>query len=340
MICRNEIDMAGRARNSQYMIFVHQRAAWVATFLLLMISEVAPATDTTSALINKQLDTLQDLKLNTTLADAMQQIGNQTGVRLEADPAVWELLPWGEQTTINATIKNRTLRQGLAAITQKLALEFVLADETVQVRPMPALRRLGHRATVDELAVLDLMSSTPLQLDHPTFGQIVKSVNEKLAALKSPFAIDDRAGDGVQDQKINVASNTTMADLMEDLCQQTDAAWYPWGKTIFIVTKEEQIRSQLNKTISARYNGVDVSQVLLELSQRAGVDLIIDPGAYQKVADQSRSIHLMLENASVQLAFETIEGCTGLVFDVTDKGVHWSYPADAGAAPTTKPTAK
>jgi hypothetical protein len=271
-------------------IRVHLCASVVPFLLFALIAAPAIATDTTSALINKQLDTLQDLKLNTTLPDAMQQIGNQTGVRLEADPAVWELLPWGEQTTINATIKNRTLRQGLTAITQKLALEFVLADESVQLRPMPALRRLGHRATVDELGVLDLMTATPLALDHPTVRQIVTSVNEKLAALKSPFAIEDRAADAVQDQKINVASNASMADLMEDICQQTDTAWYPWGTKIVMVTKEEQIRSQLTKTLSARYNGVDVSQVLLELSQRAGVDLIIDPGAYQKIPTQFRSI--------------------------------------------------
>ena len=75
--------------------------------LMLLIAADAKAT-VTSALINKQLDSLQNLKLDSTLPDAMQQIGNQTGVRLEADPAVWDLLPWGEQTEIKANIQNRT----------------------------------------------------------------------------------------------------------------------------------------------------------------------------------------------------------------------------------------
>ncbi len=319
---------------------VPQTPACLSILLLLLFSVTAQAT-VTSALINKQLDSQQNLKLDTTLPDAMQQIGNQTGVRLEADPAVWDLLPWGEQTEIKANIQNRTLRQGLTAITQKLALEFVLGDESVELRPMPALRRLGRRATVDELAVLDLMTATPLPLDHPTFRQIVSAVNDKLAELKSPFAIDDRAADAVADQKINVAANASMADLLEDVCQQTDAAWYPWGKTILLVTREEQIRSQLSKTLSARYTGVDVSQVLLELFQRAGVDFTVDPGAYQKIPAGFRSIQLMLDNASVQQALESISGFTGLSFDITEKGVHVSYPsADVPAGPTTRPASK
>jgi hypothetical protein len=306
--------------------------------VLILACVFAPVVDgsVTSALINKQLDTLAEFKLDTTLPDAMQQIGNQTGVRLEADPAVWELLPWGEQTDIHATILNHTLRQALSAITQKLALEFVLTDQAVELRPVPALRRLGRRATVDELVVLDLMARTPLPLEHPTFTQVVSAVDDKLASLKSPFAIDDRSANAAADQKISLPRNASMAEALEDLCEQTDTAWYPWGNTIVIVTKEEQIRAQLNKTISARYNGVDVSQVLLELSQRADVDFIVDPGVYQKIPVQFRSIQLMLDDASVQQGLESISGYSGLSFDVTDKGVHVSYSGDSGAGATTR----
>jgi hypothetical protein len=325
------------------MICAYRWASVISGLLLTGIIALSPAVSAasvTSALINKQLDTLQDLKLDTTLPDAMQQIGTQTGVRLEADPDVWELLPWGEQTSIKANIQNETLRQALTAITQKLALDMVLTDEAVELKPVPPLRRLGRRATVDELGVLDLMSHTPLTLDHPTFSQAVAAVDQKLSSLKAPFAVDDRAADAVMDQKVNLPRNTSMADVLENLCQQTDTAWYPWGKTIVIVSRQEQVRSQLNKTISARYNGVDVSQVLLELSQRADVDLIVDPGAYQKVPAQFRSIQLMLDDASVQAALESISGYTGLEFDVTDKGVHVTYPADpaagAGAGATTR----
>lgn len=307
---------------------------WITGIVILFACGLTGAT-VTSALISKQLDSQQNLNLDTTLPDAMEQIAKQTGVRLEADPAVWDLLPWGDQTSIRANIQNRTLRQGLTAITQKLALEFSLGDESVQLRPIPALRRLGRRATVDELAVLDLMIENPIDLaaDHPTLREIVTAENDKLARLKSPFAIDDRAADAVQDQKISVPKNASMADALEDAVEQSDTAWYPWGKTILIVGKEEQIHSQLSKTITTTYRGVEVSQVVLELLQKAGVNFTIDPGAYQKIPTQFRGIQLMLDNATIQQALESISGYTGLSFDVTDKGVRVSYPGDA----TTRP---
>src|SRR5436305_13776241 len=86
---------------------------------IVLHSSTASAS-VTSALINKALDTQQKLELDTTLPQAMTQIGSMTGVRIEADPAVWDLLPWGEQTNITAKIENHTLRDALAAITQKL----------------------------------------------------------------------------------------------------------------------------------------------------------------------------------------------------------------------------
>jgi hypothetical protein len=306
----------------------------VSILAIALFNGVKARASITSDLINKQLDTQQNLSLDCTLPDAMEKISNQTGVPLKADPAVSQLLPWGDQTSIKANIKNHTLREGLTAITQNLGLVFDVHDESVVLHASPALARLGQRATVNELAVLALMSRTPLALDHPTLKQLVSAVNAKLAELKSPFAIDNRADDALQDQKINVASNTTLADLMEDITQQTNATWYPWGKTILIVSKQEQIRSQLsNKTITARYNGVDAGQVLLELFQHAGVDFTVEPGAYEKIPASARSITLLLDNASIQQSLESISGYTGLAFDITDKGVHVSYQADAITRP-------
>ncbi len=317
----------------------------IAFFLAALIQPADSLATVTSALIGKQLDSLQTLNLDTTLPDAMQQIGNQTGVRLEADPAVWDLLPWGDQTTITAKIQNKTLRQALSAITQKLALEYELTDEAVEIRPVPALKRLGKRATVDELSLLDLMASQPINLTtvHPTVRELLTAVDGRLVAIKSNFAVDDRAGDKVSAQTISVAKNASIAEALESMTQQANAAWYPWGKTVLVVPKEEQIRTQLTKTITSRFNNVDVAQVLLELSQKAGVDFSIDPGAYQRVPPQFRKVQLLLDNASIQQALDGISGYTGLVFEVTEKGVHVTSqpsPGNDPAAPATRPVSK
>src|ERR1700710_2558937 len=95
--------------------------------LVILINQIAMADSVTSALINKQLDSQQKLSFtDTPLPKAMDQIADQTGVRLEADPAVWDSLPWGQQTSINVKIENRTLREALTGITQKLGLTWQL----------------------------------------------------------------------------------------------------------------------------------------------------------------------------------------------------------------------
>src|SRR5438045_367845 len=103
--------------------------------LLLLTAATAATTwaQTSSALINEALDKQVKLELNTVLPQAMQTIATQTGVRVEADRAVWDLLPWGEQTNISAKIENQTLREALEAITRKLGLTFVLKDEAVEL---------------------------------------------------------------------------------------------------------------------------------------------------------------------------------------------------------------
>src|SRR5258708_4974817 len=67
-----------------------------APLLMLFLPFTLLAQDT-SALINEQLDKpVAKLELNGTLPQVMNTIGEQTGVRLEASPAVWDLLPWGQ----------------------------------------------------------------------------------------------------------------------------------------------------------------------------------------------------------------------------------------------------
>src|SRR5688572_4350172 len=136
--------------------------AIVALAATLCALAAAPGGPDSSALINEELDKQVNFEVNKMLPDALREIENKYGVPLRADPAVWELLPWGEQTNVKANIQNQTLRQALAAITRKLGLTFTLGKEQVILQPMPALRRLGQRSTVQELQALDLLAVTPM----------------------------------------------------------------------------------------------------------------------------------------------------------------------------------
>jgi hypothetical protein len=299
-------------------------------FAMLAISAIA-AADNTSALINEALDKQVKLDINATLPQAMAAISNQTGVPLRAEQAVWDLLPWGEQTNITAKIENQTLRQSLDVITRKLGLIFVVKDESVELQPMPPLRRLGRRATVQELQALDVLASMPRSNESVSApaSTLLRKIDKDLEAMKSPFVIENRAGDELGKTLIQLPRNSSPMDCLESMARQTNATWYPWGKSIVIIHKDDMIRGLLGKTISVRYNGVDVSQVLMDLSQRSGVDFSIEPGAVQRIAPQSRNINLVLDNTSIQQALESIAGFTGLGYAVKETGVYIWNPSQA-----------
>ena len=310
---------------------------WLIALALLVVIAAVPvvpalAQNKTSALINEELDKIYEFTRSGTLPQAIKEIEAKSGVPIQVTPQTYDLLPWGEQTTINAKIANQTLRRALEAITRKLGLTIELRDERLAIKPLPALRRLNRRASVDELAVLDLLSRTELNLeaDRPTVKQVLAAVDAQLEALKSPFAIENRAfAENIVDAPVAIARNATMLDALEAIPASTDATWYPWGNTLIVRPKADHVRDLLSRTITRSWNGVDVAQVLAELAGASGANFVFEPGAVQRVPADSRNIRLVLENAPISQAMESIAGFTGLAWSVNDKGVYIWNPGTA-----------
>jgi len=318
-------------------LFVIRISSFGLALLLAILIARPAAAQQTSALINQALDSqLKWSAKDMPLPQAMKEIANKTGVRIEATAQVYDLLPWGDQTTISAQVDNQTLRAALEAMTRKLGLTFVLKDNYVELRPMPALARLGRRANLPELRALDLLASTPINLpsEQVKVSQLIEAIDSKLVELKSPFAIENRIGERVgADRVISVPRNATIMDALEALTAQTAGTWYPWEKSIVVLPKEEQIRNLLNKTVSVRYEGVDVTQVLSDLSQRSGVDFIYEPGAIQRVPTQYRTIpKLVLIDVPIKQALESLAAFTGLGYVANEGGVYiWNATYGYGA---------
>lgn len=298
--------------------------------IVLLIATLAPAQNS-SALIGEALDKQVDLELKGPLPEAMREITKRTSVPLRAEAGVWELLPWGEQTSVTATVKNQTLRQSLGALTQKLGLTFTLGDEAVILQPLPALRRLGRRSTVQELQALDRLAAElmpPVQ-GASTVNSILSAIDDQLEAKGTPFAIENGVPPAVREAAVEVPRNASMLEALEQVARQTPATWYPWGKSLVVVPKETQVADQLAKTLTKRYIGADIMQVLEDLRQRAGVDFMIEPGAIQRIPPEFRSVVVIWDNVPVAQALRSLSGFTGLQYAVTDRGVSITNPLPA-----------
>ncbi|MDB5297155.1 MAG: hypothetical protein JWO31_3138, partial [Phycisphaerales bacterium] len=279
------------------------------------------------------------LTLNDVLPSAMRAIESKTGVPVRADPAVWDLLPWGDRTNVAATIRNQTLRQALAAITPKLGLAFEVANDGVVLRPVPALARIGRRATPPELTALDRLAAEAMP---PVAGAgnvraVLTAVDQRLDALKAGLAVEDRLDPDTRGKVVSVPRNATLLDALEQIGRQTRATWYPSGRTIVIVAKEDYVREQLGKSVSNRYAGAELGQVLEDLRRTAGVPFEVEPGAIQRVPAEFRTIRAVWDNVTVRQALEALKGFAGIDYVVTDAGVRITNPAPAIAAAPIDP---
>jgi hypothetical protein len=306
------------------------------TLLTFALFTPALRAEQTSALIAQAMDKQlpkNEIHFDGTLPQAITDFGDMTGVRIEADDAVYDILPWGDLTNFRADFRHQTLRQALAAICQKLGLQYELQDASVQLHLLPPLQRLGRRATVQELQCIDFLAGAELDAKQTDFSaeRLLAAIDARLE--KSPYAVENRAFIPADPTPVNVSRHASLLDAMEEIAAQTNATWYPWGETIVVLKKSDQIRLELSRRITVRYDGQDVGNVLLDLAHRGGLDFQIQPGALQKIPTEFRTLRLELDNATVQQALESIAGFTGLGYTVTDGGVSiWSAPASATAS--------
>jgi hypothetical protein len=302
--------------------------------LLALVCSVKTFAQESSALINKALDETVKLDINKPLPEALRVITQQTDVRITADPAIWDLLPWGKDTVVQLKAENVTLRKGLDMMAHHLGLVAQVRSEFVEFSPCPPLARLGQRASKDELKALDVLSSQkPVNLgtNEPTIRQLLEAIDLQLADDKNvPLAIENHLADVIsQDKKISVPRNATLMDALECIASQTRGTWYPWGNTIIICAKDDRARQLLRRPISIRggAGGIDITQLILEIASHSGVPIEIEPGALSAVPQNARLLRgadgrpPVLENVPAQQILEIISGQTGLSFDVVDDHV-------------------
>ena len=128
------------------------RPVFLAVLFICLFCTPFSRADDSSALINEALDKMVTLEVDGVFPQVMKKITDQTAVPIEVPQHVYDLLPWGEQTSIKATIKGQTLRQALTALTHKLGIDVGggAANGEAQAPPVP-LERPGRRATIGEL---------------------------------------------------------------------------------------------------------------------------------------------------------------------------------------------
>ncbi|MEM6561465.1 MAG: hypothetical protein AAF656_07675, partial [Planctomycetota bacterium] len=311
------------------------RVAVLCLSVLLATTVVSGQTDRQRpATVHAALDQTVSLNLSAApLEEALAAIEDAAGIAIEIDADTYARLPYGRLTPITLRAENVPLGQTLDAVAGRLALNVVATDNALQLRPRPALVRLGRRAAPGELALLDHLANSPLegnlrqitlvelltQLDLALLDQDTRRLPGRAA---TGFHVEIRlADDLLRQQPVSVGREMSMLDALEAAAGQTDSTWYPWGQTIVVLGDRDHVNWMLDSPIDVRYDGSDLQQVLLDLSRRSAVAFDLAPGLLEALPPDKRRVRLTAPNVSTRAALEAISAYTGLRYEVTAAGV-------------------
>ena len=268
----------------------------------------------TEVLILQALDQPTSLTLNETpIGKALSQLSANTGIPIELKPDTVDFLPYGPKTSLSAEIADQPLKVSLDALLQPLGLTYRIEKNRVLVRATQALQRITRRATWEELATLGVLARQPWS------AELAKTLSFQFP--DSPVGGKQANVDELTRRCETVGAGSAL-DVLDKATQSYGWTWYPEKDYIAVVTKVRQVERQLDTLVSVRYEQISLQDAMLDLAERAGVLLKMDPGVIASLPPQtSQRFSLAIENAKVRQVFEVVAGQTGLGYFVESDGI-------------------
>ncbi len=180
------------------------------------------------------------------IAAAFDQLGAVANIEIKLTPAAIEAIPYGRQTSVNVSLDEVSVRTGLSAICDQLGLVYALVDDHVEIQPAPPLRRLGRSATWEEIDTLMQFART-------------QSSDDGWEAVKMRVRFSGIAGEHDANWKriagaVNPNHGGSISEALDEACDGLGWTWYLWGERIVVLSKEDQVRRQLERVGLAAYD--------------------------------------------------------------------------------------
>lgn len=299
---------------------------------VVVLCGVAQA-QTTRDLIEQALDQpVAQLEIrDQPIAAALSQIDRKTGLQFTLDPAVADLLPYGQQTRVTIEIRNLAVRAAMRSVLDGLGLEMEVQRDRIVLVPAPVLIRLSRRLVVAETQVLQRLSQGSWEQlkesDRPALEFRIDPVTQPLKALQQALA--------------QVQGVSGLRQL-ESATQTLHWVWRPEGERIIVERQRDDFRRRLEFPIDISFARAALDGVIVDLGQRVGVPMLFEPGVLKRVEARDRAVDLIQRQTSVLQVLERICGNTGLRYEITDEGVRFapaqptSQPSAGGEAPWTR----
>ena len=237
---------------------------------------------------------------------AFDQLGTVANIEIKLTPAAIEAIPYGRQTNVNVSLDEVSVRMGLQAICSQLGLVFAIVDDHIEIQPTPSLRRLGRSGTWEEIDTLTQLDSTPWS----DKGREAVQARVRFSGIADEHAVNWKRI--VSAVNPNHEGSTTEA--LDEACDALGWTWYPQGDRVAVLPKPDQVRRQLERTVSIHAYAQPLAHVLRDLSRKADVSIEVSPEAGRLLPTQIKNRFTLIADG-VTIKEAIIEIC--LVAELT-----------------------
>ena len=251
------------------------------------------------------------------LPEALQQLGEKTGLRFELSERAIGWMPYGAQTRVSIDLADVRVRDGLRRMFAGLGLSMQVEGDAVAIAASPALERLGRRMTIDEIKLLTNLAGAKW--------------SELAAESRHLQVVGSELGQSVE-AAIGKAPGDTAAEQLENAGRAGRWCWVPEAGSVLVYSRTEDVRRRLNRRIDLDYQGVPLDEILLDLGRHVGVTMLFEPGVLKRIQATSRSVDLIYRGTTVRQTLELIGGRTGLAYKLSDDGVRVGSTTPQAAA--------
>ncbi|NOT01142.1 MAG: hypothetical protein HOP29_10995, partial [Phycisphaerales bacterium] len=260
-----------------------------------------------------------------TLPEALVIVAERTGVALSIKPDAIDRLPNGADTRVTVRMAGVPLREGLTRLLRPVALQFRVDGKKVEIEPTDVLRRVGRRATWDELKTVEWLGGLTWAQGEAPPAEMLKRV---------AFEVEDANPADVLSATLRAADGSDGAAAMDRACRANAWTWYPRDKSVVVLSLREQVRRSLQRAVTLRANQRPLAEVVTQIGQQTGVLIKFAPGVLQGLpVDARERFSMLLVNSPAEQALEVIKGATGLTYSVEVDGVELRGGVNAVLAP-------
>jgi len=220
---------------------------------------------------------------DSTIAEALEKIGQEAGVEIVlSEEAKWKL-PAGERTRLSGELKGR-LADSLEEMLNSFFMRYAVGSEAVTIYPRPELKHILGRPTTRQIEMLKKMHTMILTVSAGSSGDIVKRmISECFNAVILPVdrysglsTVMTRLAEGLPDG----ASSPGMT--LPQLLESVGPAWYVSGPDfpnqpceIWIVSEFDFREAKLDQIVDISLKDETAETIIKRLANWTGMELLL-----------------------------------------------------------------